>query len=80
LEQIPSIGRIVHYQDFGTPDGKTMSLVRAAIITQVYGTQELGGHEFVGLCVLAPEGMFFRKTVVYDAEGKPGSWRWPPRV
>ena len=34
-EQRPSIGRIVHYQSYGTPGGEYLPEPRAAIITEV---------------------------------------------
>jgi hypothetical protein len=73
MEQKPSIGRIVHYQAYGTPGGEFPTKARAAVITDVYSDTE------VHVCVLNPTGIFFNK-VSYDAEGKPGSWCWPPRV
>ena len=35
MEQKPSIGRVVHYQKFGTPNGEHKSEPSAAIITKV---------------------------------------------
>lgn len=74
-EQIPSVGRIVHYQSHGSPNGQYKSEPRAAIITQT-----TPGTKAVALCILNPTGMFFTPTVDYDPEGSPGSWRWPPKV
>ena len=85
----PSVARVVHYQSYGTPKGEYPSVPRAAIIT---AADPVGSHAFseadyrdernfvVSLCVLNPEGMFFNRAVPFDAEGKPGTWRWPPRV
>lgn len=70
----PSVGRIVHYQSYGTPGGEYPSTERAAVITEVVG----GGA--VGLCVLNPEGLFFNKDVPYSEQPSPGCWSWPPRV
>jgi len=72
----PSIGRIVHYQSYGTPGGEYLPEPRAAIITEVEGDSE--GR--VGLCVLNPTGQFFNRLVPYSPEPKPGHWNWPPRV
>lgn len=71
----PSVGRIVHYQAFGTPGGEYASVPRAAIVTQVCedGTT-------VGLAIMNPTGLFFNQAVAYDADGKPGTWRQPPHV
>ena len=73
--QTPSVGRIVHYQAFGTPGGEYRSVPRAAIITAVDGAK-------VGLCILNPTGMFFNQDVPFDDGDLPkgGTWHWPPRV
>ncbi len=78
-EQRPSVGRVVHYQSFGTPGGEYTSQPRAAIITAVQwreGTQP----PVISLCILNPTGMFFNLDVPFSAEPKPGHWNWPPRV
>lgn len=49
----PSVGRIVHYQSYGTPGGEFKSQPRAAVITEVVN------DETVHLCVLNPTGQFF---------------------
>lgn len=83
--QQPSIGRIVHYHAHGSPNGQHKSLPRAAVITGLhYGPAEVGGTgelstDVVDLCVLNPSGIFFNTACVYDADGAPGTWRWPPR-
>jgi hypothetical protein len=73
VEQKPSVGRIVHYQAYGTPGGEFKSVPRAAVITEVFSDEE------IGVCVLNPQGIFFNK-VKYSAELKPGCWNWPPKV
>lgn len=81
--QIPSVGRAVHYQSYGTPGGEYKAQPRAAIVTEV-GVQTkkdpFGEEGTVHLCVLNPEGMFFNRFVPYSEEPKPGHWNWPPRV
>ncbi len=72
--QAPSVGRIVHYQSYGTPGGEYKSLARAALVTQV---NEDGT---VGLCIVNPTGLFFTPSVVFSEENAPGTWNWPPRV
>ena len=77
----PSIGRIVHYQSYGTPGGEYLPEPRAAIITQVNCNHE--AHDTNGLCGLAilnPTGMFFNAAVPYSETPTPGHWNWPPRV
>lgn len=73
MNQKPSIGRIVHYQSYGTPGGEYLSEPRAAIITDVLD------DEMVGLCILNPSGLFFTEAV-YSEPPKPGHWNWPPKV
>jgi hypothetical protein len=82
----PTVGRIVHYQAFGTPGGEYPSVARAAVVTAVSELEPLSatlltdekGYR-VGLCILNPTGIFFNPEVRFDADGKPGTWRWPPR-
>lgn len=74
-EQKPSVGRIVHYQAYGTPGGEFKSVPRAAIIAGVL-------EEFPGVCelvVLNPQGLFFNRCE-YSETPKPGHWNWPPRT
>lgn len=70
----PSVGRIVHYVSYGTPNGEYKSECRAAVITEVQGPITA-----VGLCVLNPTGVFFNPTVLQSEEKAPGSWHWPER-
>ncbi|MGG6309796.1 hypothetical protein [Paenibacillus macerans] len=67
----PTVGRIVHYQSYGTPNGEYKSEPRAAIITEVVD------DETVHLCVLNPTGMFFNQNVKQGNNS--GQWNWPPR-
>jgi len=68
----PSVGRMVHYQSYGTPGGEFKSEPRAAVITGV--VDDVTVH----LCVLNPTGMFFNQNVKQGEAG--GQWNWPPRV
>lgn len=72
MEQKPSIGRIVHYQKYGTPNGEHKSEPSAAVITQVFENNECQ------LFVMNPNGVYFNKTP-YSVEPKPGHWSWPSR-
>jgi hypothetical protein len=78
MEQKPSIGRIVHYQSHGSPNGQHKSEPRAAIITAVYETPPAPGA--VDLAVLNPTGMYFDKGTPFSETPKAGHWNWPPRV
>lgn len=77
-DQKPSVGRVVHYQSYGTPGGEYRSHPRAATITQ------LNEDGTVGLCIMNPTGLFFTQSVSMGGpEGTtptPGCWNWPPRV
>lgn len=75
VEQKPTVGLIVHYRSYGTPNGEYEPEVRAAIITAIHkGDNSMQ----VSLCVLNPTGMFFNEKVNYSVS-TPGCWSWPPR-
>lgn len=81
----PSVGRIVHYVSYGTPDGEYPSVCRAAIITEipevVGQTENRDPVGVVGLCVLTPTGMFFDREVWHlENNHQGGTWHWPERV
>lgn len=80
MDQKPSVGRIVHYQSFGTPGGEYVSAPRAAIVTIVHDAGTKCFVDDVGLCILNPTGQFFNEHVPYSDTPKPGHWNWPPRV
>mgnify|MGYP001563599027 FL=1 len=89
-EQIPSVGRIVHYQSYGTPGGEYASKCRAAIVADVYSVDnphpdpevhtEAEGAEWVALAVLNPTGMFFNDACHDEQTRLGGTWHWPERV
>ncbi len=85
--QQPSIGRVVHYVSYGTPNGEYKSECRAATVTEV------GADGPVGLCVQNPSGLFFHPLADGGCKYDPGtendwnattysggSWHWPERV
>lgn len=75
-QQLPSVGRVVHYTAYGTPGGEYKPACRAAVITEV---EDAGDPEsLVGLAVLNPTGMFFNQHVPFGEGG--GRWHWPERV
>jgi len=77
----PTIGRIVHYQAYGTPGGEYKAQPRAAIVTDVPDVNHVDPSDVhLSLCVLNPTGMFFNVRVPHSAEPKPGHWNWPPRT
>lgn len=69
----PTVGRIVHYQAYGTPGGEFPSVPRAAIIAAVES------DEVCDIVVFNPSGLFFNQKCRYSEEQKPGCWSWPPR-
>lgn len=89
-EQIPSVGRIVHYVSYGTPGGEYTSKCRAAIIADVYSLEnphpdpevhtEAEGAEWAALAVLNPTGMFFNDACHDELRKQGGTWHWPERV
>jgi hypothetical protein len=78
MSQRPSVGRVVHYQSYGTPGGEYQPKPRAAVVTEV--DDETSETSSVGLCILNPTGMFFTQHVQFSEQPKPGHWNWPPRV
>jgi len=66
----PTVGRVVYYKSYGTPNGEYKSEDRAAIITAIKNDTT------VSLCVLNPTGMFFNECVEQGQEG--GQWDWMP--
>lgn len=83
MEQKPSVGRIVHYQAYGTPGGEHPSVPRAAIITEVGHdgiAENFAATGEVGLFVANPTGLFLNRNVPYADPPRPGCWSWPPRT
>lgn len=81
-QQVPSVGRVVHYVSHGSPDGTFKSAHRAAIITEVYADAEgVVATGIAGLCVLNPNGLYFQTSAIYDPTAQiPGTWHWPEYV
>jgi len=83
--QIPSVGRIVHYVAFGSPGGEYPSGAhRAAIITEVLGNRPILPDDYIGmwvkLAIFNPEGIHF-KEVYFDNDVKQaGTCHWPEYV
>lgn len=87
--QTPSVGRIVHYVSYGTPNGEYPTTCRAAVIAEVRGNQappvddpdywHYRDEEWCALAVLNPKGIFF-DTCKRDDDQAPGTWHWPERV
>lgn len=95
MNQVPSVGRIVHYVSYGTPAGEYHSVCRAALVTEVFEADPT----VLGLAVVNPTGVFFRDLanggcerhdgdVGVAADGSTilplsypgGTWHWPERV
>ena len=69
-DQVPSVGRIVHYVSYGTPGGEFLPEHRAAIIAGVPATESEGT---VDLVVFNPQGLFFNRVPYDDGAGVTGS-------
>jgi hypothetical protein len=81
--QKPSEGRIVHYRNPGSDEGTPPLPAMITVTGRTYDTDGRapdGKLLPVTLAVFAPAGLFFMHGVEYDETGKPGTWRWPPRV
>lgn len=83
----PSVGRIVHYVSYGTPNGEYGKECRAAIVTEVLEFEPGSAEEHrageVGLCVFNPTGLFLNRGVPHNenvVERPGGTWHWPERV
>lgn len=82
-EQVPSIGRVVHYRlDVGPHAGDC----RPALIVRVWGE---GPDALVNLQVLTDggndedeyaSGIVWRTSVHRNTDNEPGSWHWPEYV
>lgn len=70
-QQKPSIGRIVHYQRYGSPGGEFKPEPSPAIVTAIH---EDGDCQ---LFVMNPNGVYHNKTP-YSKDPIPGHWSWPP--
>ena len=66
----PTVGRMVYYKSYGTPNGEYKPEDRSATITEVID------DETVSLCVFNPTGLFFNQNVKQGQEG--GQWDWLP--
>jgi len=67
----PTIGKIVLYQKYGTPNGEHKTEPSPAIITKV---KEDGTT--CHLFVMNPNGCYFNE-IPFSEELKPGHWSWP---
>jgi hypothetical protein len=70
----PTIGRIVHYQRYGSPGGEHKAEPSPAIVTHVY---EDGLT--CQLTVFNPNGVYMNKTPFAETP-TPGHWNWPSLI
>lgn len=78
----PSIGRIVHFQTYGSAGGEYLPAPMAALVTRVddsFGTDE-HPETRVDLAVFYESGLAFRRNIEFAESPTPGHWNWPPRV
>ncbi len=76
--QVPSVGRMVHYVSYGSPNKEFVPSHRAAVVTEVHNPGE--PTSVLSLCVLNPTGMYFSVGIYYDETCAPGTWHWPEYV
>ena len=78
-----AVGRMVHYV---LEDGPSKGQVRPATVVRIWEGSAGGccqlqvltdghndGEQYAG-------GIAWKTSRLYDADGKPGTWHWPPRV
>jgi len=66
----PTVGRVVYYKSYGTPNGEYEPEDRAAVITDVIDDNT------VSVCVFNPTGLFFNQSISKGQKG--GQWDWMP--
>lgn len=66
---VPSLGRVVHYTD-------ERGVTHVAMITRGQPSDEVP----IVVRVFPAWSDDYPIEARYDAEGKPGTWRWPPRL
>lgn len=81
-EEVPTVGRIVHYVSRGSADGAYASVCRAAIITDDRPAYCEAHMQCVSLAVLNPEGLHLPLHVPHNetTQQRGGTWHWPERV
>lgn len=79
-QQIPSVGRIVHYVSYGTPGGEYTSECRAAVIAAVPTAVWEGDAQPVDLVVFNPTGLFFNCCPQDEDTKRGGTWHFPERI
>jgi hypothetical protein len=87
---IPTVGRVVHYTNFGDKDGRYSPETQAAIITAVklhnefYEGQPPQNSEEnkyrVSLHIFYATGQFDMPEVPWSEKPERGHWSWPPKV
>lgn len=73
-----TVGRMVHYVAYGTPNGEyTQGAHRAAIITELlqFGIGEFETSPEVNLVIFNPTGLHWNKSR-YSEGKEPGTWHW----
>lgn len=74
MSSLATVGRMVHYQSYGTPGGEFLPEPRAAVVTSAKNGIT------IDICVLNPTGFFFNQNVPHAEDDKPtpGHWNWMP--
>ena len=89
MEQIISIGRVVHYV---LPTGRNAGEHRPAIVVRVWGTPTADYTPAVQLQVFTDStndfehnqnganGVLWATSVSHNEAATPGTWHWPERI
>lgn len=81
--QRPSLGRVVVYSDPQIPGSQRLAHVTGTrdSIVEYEGVPLPADDMHVHVKVMPPAGSIYdAHDVAYDANGAPGTWRWPTRV
>jgi hypothetical protein len=89
----PTVARMVHYHAPDARDGQPMAAIITAAsenngnpfaldrldVESSYDVSLCVLYD-ASLCMLSAGAMVFEGVIPFDPDGKPGTWRWPPRV
>lgn len=75
-ERYPTVGRIVHFYEPGTPPSQAALVARAAIVVATNKEQpDLGQH--ISLMICRPYGPSVQTRVSFSERPRAECWSWP---